>query len=99
MPRTLLPLPPLPATSPSFSLRSCFVLRCGEAAWPNRRGCFRHLLIEPSGAEILVPCSVASCTALVSVLLGTDTAEEAAVDALCVACSLELMAKQRTGAA
>lgn len=45
-----------------------------------------------SGCEIVVPCSIYTCSLSVSVLLGTDTLEEAAVDALCVGCVLKLMA-------
>lgn len=49
--------------------------------------------------ELLLSCSVPSCTARVSILLGTDTGEEAARDALCFGCVLELMAWGHAGAA
>ena len=53
----------------------------------------------PSGAEIFVLCPTPTCSGYVSVILGDGSLEEAQDEALCTACTLELMAKRRTAAA
>jgi hypothetical protein len=46
-----------------------------------------------------VLCPTPTCSGYVSVILGDGSLEEAQDEALCTACTLELMAKRRTAAA
>lgn len=74
-------------TTPTTLFR-CIVWQC--AAWVphGRNACREHARVVCDGGEIMMRCSRPGCAGIASVLLGSDTAEEAAKDCLCDDCSM-----------
>lgn len=78
------------AASPAATVHyRCIVWLCSAWVPYGRRACPGHRHVIPEGKETMMPCSRPRRSGVASVLLGSDTREEAARGCLCSDCTAD----------
>jgi hypothetical protein len=100
MPRVIRLSPSVPSvpSDPPVHYR-CVVPMCSAFVRHGRPACQEHRHLIPEGKEILLRCSRRGCDGIASVLLGSDTREEAALACLCSDCAGKSFCRLRASSA